>query len=118
MKKKKFILIVCLIAICSIIFHANAQKGTNIFHEKSARQEDKSLLYEETEKANAQRMLSPFRRKDKRKDYYERTGMYAFDLAPDHWYDPANKEDLRNQSIFLIFGIIVLSLLLKFWRIR
>jgi hypothetical protein len=52
-----------LIAICSIIFHANAQKGTNIFHEKSARQEDKTLLYEEQEKEKAQKILSPFVKK-------------------------------------------------------
>lgn len=44
--------------------------------------------------------------------------MYAFDMIPDHWYDPANKEDLKEQSIFLGIAIIFLSILLKFWRIR
>jgi hypothetical protein len=97
--------------------HAHDDKeGSDHVHEyQEMTEQEKTLLFHEERREEAYKSLQ--QGEEKVKSYYEETGMYAFDMVPDHWYDPANKADLRNQSIFLGIAIIILSLLLKFWKV-
>ena len=98
--------------------HEGETEGSEHHHQHSKPQlteEEKTLLFQETQMDEAYEILQGGT-KEQIDEYYKKTGMYAFDMVPDHWYDPANKADLKNQSIFLIISIVCFSALLRFWR--
>lgn len=100
--------------------HEHDMKASDVHshHHGYEEVQDKTLLYQEEKRKETYETMQKNRGKpDKIRNYYKETGMYAFDMVPDHWYDPANRKDLRNQSIFLLISIVALSLVLKFWKI-